>query len=112
MGARVDVVFGPGSSYTPDACVTAGSDAGQASPGPTGTASWALPSSDQWAAQTIAIRPDGFTDAQQGCAAVIVEFVRRIWEAIRDAVTGGSKAVSAEVDKRRRGKGDDGKRKG
>lgn len=83
-------VFGPGSSYTTDAVVTGGADEGQAAAGPTGTAAWALPIAEQWAAQTVAIRPAANqTDPDpvpNGCLAVILEILRKIFEAIRKAL--------------------------
>ncbi len=87
-------VFGPGSSYTEDAVVTAASDAEQPSAGPTGTASWTLPATDQWASMTVAIQPAGVTDAQEGCLAAIIALIRKILEAIIDAI---KKAIEALV---------------
>lgn len=77
-------VFGPGSSYTTDAVVTAGSDAAQAAAGATGTAAWALPSLDQWATMSFAIQPSA--EVPPGCVAAVVEIIRRIWQAIIDAI--------------------------
>ena len=77
-------VFGPGSSYTSEALVTAGSDAPQAAAGPTGTVAWALPSDDQWAAMTFSIQPG--TEVPPGCVAALVEIIRRIWQSIIDAI--------------------------
>lgn len=81
-------VFGPGSSYTTDAVVVAGSDAPQPTPGDTGTAAWSLPSSDQWAAITIAVQPaedpgggDG-DDQPSGCLAIIIAILKWILRAI------------------------------
>ena len=79
-------VFGPGSSYTIDAVVTAGSDAPQAAAGPSGTAAWALPVAEEWAAQTVAIRSADVGAAQEGCARAIADVIRRIWESIVNGI--------------------------
>ncbi len=80
-------VFGPGSSYTTDAVVTAGSDSGQAAAGATGTAAWALPSLDQWAAITVAVQPAAGGDGEpSGCVAAILKIIQLILEAIAKAL--------------------------
>lgn len=88
-------VFGPGSSYTTDALVTAASDEEQAAAGATGTATWALPSGDQWAAMSFAIQPPAGSggDDAEGCLAAIVALIRRILEAIIDAINKAIKAL-------------------
>ncbi len=75
-------VFGPGTAYTLDAVVTAASDSSLAVAGPTGTAAWALPSPDEWAAMTVAVQPPAGGGGQPGCVAILV----KILEAIRDAL--------------------------
>ncbi|NND74271.1 MAG: hypothetical protein HKN44_04625 [Ilumatobacter sp.] len=100
-------VFGPGSSYTGDAVVVAASDAGQAAAGASGTAAWALPSADQWAAQTVAIRSaggGGNGDAQEGCLAAIVAIIRKIIEAIIAAINKAIKALVAWIKRKRAGR--------
>jgi hypothetical protein len=79
-------VFGPGSSYSIDAVVVAGSDAAQAAAGATGTAAWTLPSLDQWAAITLAIQPPADGAGQSGCAELIVRIIRIIIAAILAAL--------------------------
>lgn len=64
-------VFGPGSSYSIDAVVVAGSDAGHAPAGPTGTAAWALPSTEQWATITVAVQPPAGGATQPGCGPLL-----------------------------------------
>lgn len=71
-------VFGPGTAHTIEAVVVAGSDEAQAAAGPSGTASWALPSLDQWAAMTFAIQPPAGGQDLSGCVAVIVRIIRKI----------------------------------
>lgn len=76
-------VFGPGSSYTGDAVVTAASDAAQAAAGPTGTAGWALPSTDQWAAMTVAIQPPaGGGGEPNGCVAILIKILKLILQGL------------------------------
>lgn len=110
-------VFGPGSSYTGEAVVVGASDEGRAAAGPTGTAAWALPSAEQWAAQTVAIRPagGGGSDAE-GCVAVIVQIIKKIIEilkrllkqlfaVLKKAITGGRSKGKELLAQRRRKKG-------
>lgn len=104
------VPFGPGASVTSEAVVTAASDEGQATAGPTGTAAWALPSSDQWAAMTVAIKPastggNGGTEPS-GCLGAILALIKRILEAIANAI---KKLVEALTGWWRRRKGTGGK---
>lgn len=95
-------VFGPGTAYTIDAVVSAGSDEARAAAGPTGTAAWALPSAEQWAAQTVAIRPGGTGgEGQEGCAAAIVAIIKKILEAIFGSLKKGVESGSAAVKERR-----------
>jgi hypothetical protein len=96
-------VFGAGSSYTSEAVITAGSDEAQAAAGATGTAAWALPSADQWAAQTVAIKPSagGGGEDQEGCVAAIIAVIRRILEGIINAIKNLFNKGSASVKERR-----------
>ncbi len=87
-------VFGPGTAYTIDAVVTAASDAPQAGAGATGTAAWALPSIDQWAAMTVAIQPPADGGGQPGCGAIIarvVEALRELLERLRKRGSAGER---------------------
>lgn len=99
-------VFGPGSSYTTDAVVTAGSDEERAAAGATGTAAWALPSADQWAAQTVAIKPaaaGGGTGSGEGCVAIILAIIKRILRILgsllRKVLGGAKRGATAGVRK-------------
>ncbi len=94
-------VFGPESNYTSDAVVTAGSDEERAATGPTGTAAWSLPTAEQWAAQTVAIRSADVAAAQEGCAQAIAEIIRKIWESIANGISGALKKGSAAAKERR-----------
>ena len=83
--------------------MTAGSDDAQAAAGATGTAAWALPIAEQWAAQTVAIRPAGgrWRTDQEGCAKALAEIIRKILEGIINAINNAFKKGSSAARRAR-----------